>query len=384
MSEIREQANDPKTDDASRSKLLEELKAKEVLFRAAIESEARLTGSADFDTTESREFRELVGKANAAQVVAAVANRTLIEGATAELQREAGVGADVVPWALIEKRAAATFTDNTGQATIGAFIGKAYADSIAAFVGTQVVQVPVGQSDWPILSTGAAAEHQTDSTAVGETTGAFTVEKLTPRNRYQASFAVREQDLIVFSEAGAALSADLRAATMDALDMDLLQRAGEGIDTSKTGTAPQAPSAASTALAMIGYVYAGVDGILASDASQVRMVVGGGVNGSYQYMGGLPAGTGDSNVAEKIAQVSGGIRVSPHIAAYTGNHQDGFVVKMGAAPNAAMALFGGGVRILEDPYTRAAQGERRFYGQLYGDFAVLRVDAYDRFAIRTS
>ena len=351
---------------------------------AALESEAKRIEGAEF-TAESAELRELVSKANAAQIVAAVANRTVIDGATAELQREARVGADVVPWALLEKRAAATFTANTGEADIGRYIAKAYADSIAAFVGCAVVQVPVGAQDWPILSTGAAVEHQTASAAVAETTAAFTVEKLTPRNRYQASFAVREQDLIVFSEAGAALSNDLRAATMDALDKDLITRANEGIDTTKTGAAPTPPGAASTAAAMIGYLFAAVDGILASDAAQVRMVVGGGATGTYQYMGATASGTGgDASVAEKIAQVSGGIRVSPHIPAYTGNHQDGFVAKMGAAPNAAMALFGGGVRILEDPFSRAAEAERRFHGILFGDFTVLRTDAYDRFAVRTS
>ena len=58
---------------------------------------------------------------------------------------------------------------------------------------------------------------------------------------------------------------------------------------------------------------------------------------------------------------------------------------IGDGPNAVMALFGGGVRVLEDPYTRAAEGERRFIGRLFGDFSILRAGAYHRFrVIRTS
>ena len=75
--------------------------------------------------------------------------------------------------------------------------------------------------------------------------------------------------------------------------------------------------------------------------------------------------------------------MTPHSASGT-NYRDAVVAKMGKTPNAVMALFGGGVRILEDPYTRAAEGERRFHGVLYGDMTVLRAAAYDRKRFRVA
>ena len=95
-----------------------------------------------------------------------------------------GVGGDVVPWALMEKRDAATFTANTGEANLGRFTGKAFADSIAEFVGCQVVMVPSGEADYPILGTGASAwntKPDSGTSVARRSTAAFTVEKLTPQ-----------------------------------------------------------------------------------------------------------------------------------------------------------------------------------------------------------
>ena len=170
-------------------------------FRTALESETSDLANASFPDL-SPEAHALVERADVGAIISCVADHRMTEGAERELQSELRVAGDVVPWALIQKRAAATFTANTGQAGVGGYVGQAFADSIAQFVGCNVVLVPSGEQDYPILSTGAAVEYQTDSTGVTETTAAFTVEKLTPRNRYQAGFAVREQDLISFAGAG--------------------------------------------------------------------------------------------------------------------------------------------------------------------------------------
>ena len=375
-------ADDPKV--AVKKALVLELSRLDGRLATALEEEAKELNGANF-SNENSEHRELIRRASAAEVITAVAEHRLAGGATGELQRELGIGSDVVPWALLEHRAAATFTAGTGEAGTPFYVGRPFADSIAEFVGCRVVQVPTGESDYPVLSTGASVGHLTDSSAQAESTAVFTVEKLTPRNRYQASFSVREQDLIAFAGAGAAVTEELRAAVRDALDKDLLTRAGEGLLTVKADAEPGTPGAASTAAAMIGELYTAVDGLYASDVRQCRMVVGAGATGTYQYMGKTASGVGgDASVAEKIQAVSGGLRVSPHIPDYGSNHQEGIVCAVGDGPNAVMALFGGGVRVLEDPYTRAEHGERRFIGRLFGDFSILRAGAYHRFRVRTS
>lgn len=87
----------------------------------------------------SPEARALVERADIGAILSCVADHRMTEGPERELQSELRVAGDVVPWALIEKRAAATFTANTGQAGVGGYVGQAFADSIAAFVGCQVV-----------------------------------------------------------------------------------------------------------------------------------------------------------------------------------------------------------------------------------------------------
>ena len=151
----------------------------------------------------------------------------------------------------------------------------------------------------------------------------------------------------------------------------------EGLFTTKTGTNPTIKATAQDYAEYLAAMFTAVDGIHAGDVSQTRLVVD---KETYGHMGSTTAtGTGVS-AAEKIREIAQ-VRVTPHGLVET-NGRNAVVAKMGRAPNAVMALFGGGVRILEDPYTRAAEGERRFHGVLYGDLTVLRAEAYDRHRFR--
>ena len=171
MSELRQKVNGlPETRESKAeydAKCLE-LNALEADYRKALEAEAKETDGAEFNSAETAEVRGLIQRASAAGIISAVALHRVSDGAEGELQRALGVGGDVVPWQLMENRAAATFTANTGEASLGRFTGKAFADSIAEFVGCQVVMVPAGEADYPILGTGASVEYQTDSTSVTE------------------------------------------------------------------------------------------------------------------------------------------------------------------------------------------------------------------------
>ena len=379
MSETRVAANDETISAEDRTRLLGELRDLEVKFRTVLEAETSELANASFRDL-SPEALALVERADVGAILSAVADHRMTDGAERELQSELRVAGDVVPWALLEQRAAATFTANTGQAGVGGYVGQAFADSIAQFVGCNVVFVPSGEQDYPILSTGASVEHQTASAGVAETTAAFTVEKLTPRNRYQAGFAVREQDLISFAGAGAALGENLRSAVRDRLDQDLMTRATEGLFTVKTGANPTTPPPAATTYAQyLAAMFGAVDGIHAGAVNQTRLVVD---RQSYAHMGTVLPTNGNQSAAEKIGEIAQ-VRVTPHASSGT-NYRDAVVAKMAAAPNAVMALFGGGIRVLEDPYTRAAEGERRFHGVLFGDFSVLRAAAYDRHRFRVS
>ena len=145
LSELKERINGmelTKDNDREFLKGRADLVSLEAEYRAEVEAEERETGGASFDSGETAEVRGLIHRASAAGIISAVAMHRISDGAEGELQRALGVGGDVVPWALMENRAAATFTANTGEANLGRFTGKAFADSIAEFVGCQVVMVP--------------------------------------------------------------------------------------------------------------------------------------------------------------------------------------------------------------------------------------------------
>ena len=190
------------------------------------QAEARALGS-DFRSSGDAEFSNLLGGASVGAVLAAVRSGQESQGETRELQAHYGVAADVVPWAMrgMETRVAATFTgDDAGM--VGGFVTPPYPDSIAAFCGVRIVTPASGEQLWPVLTSQPTITRQTASGAVTETDGTIAVSTLTPRSRYQAGFSVRQQDLIVFDGAGQALSETLRLATRDAVDADLLNRAG--------------------------------------------------------------------------------------------------------------------------------------------------------------
>ena len=122
MSELRQKVNGlPETRESKAeydAKCLE-LNALEADYRKALEAEAKETDGAEFNSAETAEVRGLIQRASAAGIISAVALHRVSDGAEGELQRALGVGGDVVPWQLMENRAAATFTANTGEASLG-------------------------------------------------------------------------------------------------------------------------------------------------------------------------------------------------------------------------------------------------------------------------
>lgn len=386
LAELRKQINGREFDNLAAEKR-EEIRADfekaEEAYLAELKREAGWTGRAD-DDGESAELRAMLEHAHVGAILAAVRAGQEADGGTRELQSHLGVSADVVPWAMLrrsERRAAATFTGGGDPAMVGGYTTPAYPDSIAAYCGFQIETPDAGVQQWPTVTSKPTITRQTDSTTVAETNGTIAVSELSPRNRYQAAFSVRQQDLLVFDQAGMALSETLRMATRDSIDADALNRTDVGL--LQFGVDPAAPGAETTFAQYVSAMYGAVDGVYAVEAGQVRMVVGATI---LAHMGGQYVTGSDMSAAEKFMQLSGGLRVSNHVPAYGANAQQAVVCKINPAigPNAVMALFNGGPRIIVDEVTKADEGEVKYTAQFFGDFAVLRSDGYIRHAFRNS
>ena len=382
MSEIREQANDPKIDDASRSKLLAELKAKEGEYRAAVEAEARETGSTVFDA-ESTELRSIINSASVARIIGHVASgRSVNSGPERELQEHYGVDGNSVPLRMLmpEHRVAASF--GTSPATPGSaasIAGQVFGDSVAAFVNTRFEDVPVGTRSWPVITTGALGNVGTParSAAHGETDAVLAVRELTPK-RAQVQFAYTLEDAATFGGIDAGLSENIRAGLRDKMDDQILNRSASGLLTTGHSANPTPPTGATTAAEYMAAISGGVDGRYAMREADVRMLVGTGADGVFPHMAGLAIAD-----AGRLTDIIGDrLRVSGNIGAYANNRQEALVIK-GSEANTVAAIWPG-VEIIRDVYTREAEGEVRLVGILLHDFAILRTAGYIRERFRTS
>ena len=122
------------------------------------------------------------------------------------------------------------------------------------------------------------------------------------------------------------------------MDKQILTRGTAGL--LRWGSAPNNPSAESTAAAYLAAVYAGADGIYAQSAMEVRMLVGADNLRSHGRAGRIAATGNDVNAAEKVMSVSGGLRVSGHVPDYANNKQEALVIKGMSRRNMPLLRYG--------------------------------------------
>ena len=331
------------------------------------------------ETPEGAELREMVDQANIGYIFQGVVGHRIVDGVERELQQHFKLAPNVVPLEMLERRAAATFTGDE-PASARPVIPQLFPASAAAFAGVSIETVPSGESQYPVLTTGATAHTPAQGADAAETTAAFDITTLTPK-RISAGFSYQLEDAAVMAYLDGALRQNLSDALQAELDKQILRRSDGLLG---FGTNPSTPGAETTAAQYLAAIYDAVDGIYAQDAAAIRMLVGSGANGVYAHMGGTFRGNSAAdNIATLIGRLSGGLRVSGHIAAYSSNHQESVVIKGPARRNCVAAVWQG-VQIIPDMVTRAREGEVKLTAVMLYDFSVVREDGYKRHRFRTS
>lgn len=367
------------------------LEAKQTTAQEAEQRAADDAFGAGHHSAESREFAALVDGFDVGQVLRFVGTRGHApDSQVAELQQHHGKDGNFIPPEILnpngggsidprdsEQRAAATFTAGTEPGTARGITGEAIGASLIQYLGGRIENVNAGAADYPVLATGASITYPAGSADATQTTGAFTVHKLTPK-RAEGQFALRREDLATYPGSALALRLNLQNKARDGLEYQVLRRAANGLMTTGHSPVPSTPTAESTHSDYLSAVYAGVDGLHSQAVAQVGLLVGQTI---YAHAGATYRTSGP-NVIQDLAG-SAGARVSPHVAAYAANAQDAIVIRRGLAPsNLAAALWG--MELIDDPYTRALQGEIVYTGILLHDFAVLRSGAFVRHRFRNS
>ena len=313
------------------------------------------------------EFGGLVTRSSLGELMSAVVDGREVDGATRELQTERGIAANQVPLDMLETRAVTPGPANVG-ASEAVVVQPVFATGDAAFLSIGMPRVPAGDAVYPVLtSRPAVGGPHRGSASVGETTGAFTAEVLKP-GRLQASFFYLRTDGARFAGMDSALRVALSSALSEAMDKQVVAQLVT--DVARTDAAAET----TFALYRSGLVYGRLDGRFASVEGDVRLLLGSGTasHAASKYR----SNSADDSALDSLRRISGGVRVSAHVAAVAANKQD-VIVRRGSRADAVAPTWEG-ITLIPDAITKADTGEIKITAVMLAAFKTVRTDGFAR------
>lgn len=234
QSEIRQSlaelvGKDKLTEDETRSmdSMDKEYRANETRYRAALiaEDEERKEAGADLETRSGREYSDLIAKFELRQVAAFLDTGDKIDGATAEVvteMRSKGSYQGVpVPWMALERRAGETIASGTPDPIqTRPIIDRLFPDSVAARMGTQLINIDVGGVEYPVVTSSVTAGWADGELAnvAGPTAFATTDKALKPEQNFGVQMVISRKTL------------KQSAGIEDAVRRDMNSAIGAGLD----------------------------------------------------------------------------------------------------------------------------------------------------------
>ena len=346
-----------------RDKLTSEVRSLETDVGAAIAAgEDKVQEIATKDTSEGREYRQMLDKASLGSIFDDLLSHRNPSGVEAELQSHLGLQGNQVPLDMLrgggragadgawEERAVTPGATNVGQNQQNV-ISYVFPQSAAAFLGVSMPTVGVGEAVFPVLTSELTVGTPAENAAQAETTGAFSSVVLSPK-RLQASFFYSREDRARFSGMDAALRLNLSAGLADGLDKEILS----GTDGLFTGT-NLANNAQTTNDTFDSYlsnlVWNQIDGRYAAMTSDLAMVVG---TATYKDVGQTYRNTSvDRSALDRIMELVSGVRVSAHVPVPDTNRQN-VVIRRGMSETAVAPVWEG-ITLIPDEITKAAHGQ---------------------------
>ena len=318
---------------------------------------------------ETRERAALVARCSVGEIVASAVERRHSEGAELELQTELGLDSHAIPLELlrVETRAAGVTTapGNTG-AMEQPVVMPIFATGDAAYMGAQMPTVASGDAVFPVLTDRpTVGGPHADSTDVPETAGTFAAEMLAPQ-RIQAAYKFRRTDRARFRGMDSALRSALSSGLSEGIDKQFM--AALVRDLARTDAAV----VDTDATYRNRLIYSQIDGRFARQESDLRMLVG---DKTLADMAALFRGNNtEFSTVETMRRLTGGIRVSTHIAAVASQKQDVFI-RRGSEPAAVIPLWDG-VQIIVDEVSGSGTGEIEVTAILLANWKVIRTAGF--------
>ena len=249
-----------------------------------------------------------------------------------------------------------------------------FADGDAAFLGARETMLQSGDAVFPVLSTRPTIRGPFKaSESAGDTTGTFTADVLEP-SRIQAAFSYRRTDAVRFAGMDQALRGALSSGLREGLDKELVDQIVVDVARTNAGAVDTFASYRSR------FVYALVDGTVRERTEpDIRLLVGSATlaDAAVLYRG----NNADDSAVDSLRRITGGLRVSPNIAAASGNKQD-VIVRKGLRDDVHVGLWPG-VEIIDDQLTKAATGEVVLTAVLLAAWKVTRAAGFARIQVAT-
>ena len=366
--------------DAELVTLTAEGTAIEPEIRAAIvaEGETEETQIVETEDAETRELRQLTGRANAGSIILAVTEKRNCVGAELELQQAHGLAENQIPIDMlrveqrvrVEQRAAGVTTAPTNVGTSQAeIVQPVFANGAGAFLGIDRPTVAAGDAVYPVLATrpDVGGPHS-DSSDVPETDSTFDADLLAPE-RIQASSMYRRVDAARFPNMDAALRMALNAGLEEKLDYEVL-RGVEGLLTGSKLPNHNKSGETTHAQYLSQFCFGRVDGRFAAEQSDIKVLMG---SGTYAHAGSTYQTNPHMSALDALmAKVP--VRVSANIPAVASTKQNN-VIRLGMRSDYVQPVWMG-VTIIVDEVTGSGKGEIEVTAVLLTNTKILRQDGF--------
>ncbi|WP_121630324.1 phage major capsid protein [Tropicibacter alexandrii] len=283
-----------------------EFRTNETRYRAALiaEDTERREAGAELETRSDREWAEVMAGFEMRQVALSLDEGRNLDGKTgeivSELRSRGGYRGIPVPWEALEVRAGETVASGTPNPIRTApIIERLFAGSVAARMGGQMVNVGVGELEYPVTTSSVSAGWANGETAnvAGPTVYATTDRPLAPDNTLGVQMRITRKTL---KQSGTGLEQavrrDMNGAIEEALDHAVFQGSGSSGEptglfagASGWGIAETAVDAAASWAAFRAEVVDFITGNAATGPGDVRALIRPEV---WDYMDGVMVGDG--------------------------------------------------------------------------------------------
>ena len=352
-------------------------------------------------TPEEREFRQLENRAELRNAYRAVMSGEALTGAEKELQEHRGLSGHNLPWDLIAPRSTATpRTEDRADAVSAApanshlqqhgIIGRVFARSATAALGVQMPTVPVGQQNYPVISTTDEAQILAKDAKESDAADAsITAHVLSPA-RLQRSYVFRREDQSVLAGLEEALRADLSGAVSTLLDKQVLsgdgttgaQLPGFFATPANDGLPARADTPARVSFELAaGEAARGIDGVYAGSLAELAIVIG---DDSARDLASKFTTNGEESALAYMTRTTMRTVASAHVPAVSNNFQEGVLARMGGGGMDSVCPVWDRLWAVRDEVTERKTGRIALTIGMMASVKILRAGAYQRLKFKVS